>query len=93
MSKFIISRMPDLPDIHVHVSGNTVAVQYRGGKDAICATCRSAPLARAFAAKLVFWSGVHPEWEIKHLLEHVGPELDCAVYAARKRLRGSCFLT
>lgn len=89
--KFIIQRAPDFPDIHVHVSGRDITVQYRGGKDAIKASCKSSALATLFAKKMVFWSELHRDWEIKHLLEHVAWEIDCAVYAARRRVRRSCF--
>jgi len=89
--KFIIDRSPDYPDIHVHVSGNHVDVQYRGGATAIRATQRSTAHARLFAEKTRFWSGVHRDWEIKHLLEHVAWELEAAIFAARKRSRRSAF--
>jgi hypothetical protein len=91
MAKLVIVREPEYPDIHVHVSGRTVAVQYRGGKEAVQATLRSSPLATLFVQKMVFWSEVNRHWEIKHLLEHVAWELDAAVYAATRRAKRRCF--
>jgi hypothetical protein len=91
--KFVLYRTSDLPNIHVHLTGKYVDVQYSGGKDAVRCVQHSTAHARALAEKISFWSGVNPAWEIPHLLQHCAWELEAAIYAARRRSRRSAFST